>query len=222
MRIDGAILDLDYTLFSPRSIPKAVFAPLFDAVRRANVGAAALTPAQVDAAFETAWDQPFDEVVRRHALPAALQHAWRRAQRDLRITVPLQAYPDVAALAGLVVPLVLVTSGYRATQESKIAALGIAPLFRSVHIDAVDEPSQPLGKLAIFQAIVAEYGWAADRTLAIGDSAESELAAGQELGMITVQVLRPGVVACASADYRIQSLTELTPLFGLGRPETAT
>lgn len=43
----------------------------------------------------------------------------------------------------------------------------------------------------------------------MGDNSESEIAAGNRLGMQTVQILRPGVPAGPGTTYQIHSLAEL-------------
>jgi hypothetical protein len=45
----------------------------------------------------------------------------------------------------------------------------------------------------VTEAGVEEHNLAATEVLVVGDSAESELRVGRELGMVTVQVLRDGV-----------------------------
>ena len=61
----------------------------------------------------------------------------------------------------------------------------------------------------IFREIVSRRGWRAEEVLVVGDNAESEIAAGNELGMPTVQTLRPGVPYAPSARLHIKSLAEL-------------
>ncbi|MDB5030367.1 HAD hydrolase-like protein [Mucilaginibacter sp.] len=46
----------------------------------------------------------------------------------------------------------------------------------------------------------------------VGDNPESEIAAGNELGMNTVQILRPGILESGKAHYTIQSFHELKGL----------
>jgi putative hydrolase of the HAD superfamily len=127
------------------------------------------------------------------------------------VTSPLVPYDDVAGLATLPVRRFLVTSGYRGYQESKIAALGIAHLFEQVLIDTLGEPDRP-GKERLFQDVAQRHGWHPRQVLVVGDSAESEITAGNRLGMPTVQVLRPGVDRSPLARYWVAGLGELAGL----------
>jgi putative hydrolase of the HAD superfamily len=106
------------------------------------------------------------------------------------------------------VKLLLVTSGFRTLQESKIEALGLRSRFDAVHVDAIDEADRK-GKDGIFRDILERYGFEPERVLVVGDNPESEIEAGNRLGMATVQILRPGVARGATATHYIHGLSEL-------------
>ena len=103
------------------------------------------------------------------------------------------------------------TSGFRRLQESKIKALKLDSLFTAAYVDAIDEPGR-LGKEALFQRILEEYQFSPAEVLIVGDSADSEIAAGNRLGINTVQTLRPGVPRANNATFYIDSLAELKEL----------
>jgi putative hydrolase of the HAD superfamily len=75
-------------------------------------------------------------------------------------------------------------------------------------IDAIDEP-QPKGKLQAFVEILRDHRLTPAEVLVVGDNPDSEIAAGNRLGLTTIQILRPGVSASSAATHRIASLTEL-------------
>jgi putative hydrolase of the HAD superfamily len=77
-----------------------------------------------------------------------------------------------------------------------------------VHIDAIEE-SRPKGKLHAFKAILEAHGFSPKEVLVVGDNPDSEIAVGNQLGMATIQILRPGVAASPAATHRIHSLAEL-------------
>jgi len=120
----------------------------------------------------------------------------------------MYGYGDLAVLAEIRAKLFLVTSGFRRLQESKVKALGIAHLFTEVHIDAIDE-SHPKGKLQAFEAIMKTHQLGPREVLVVGDNPESEIAAGNTLGMATIQTLRPGVLSSPAATHHIRTLGEL-------------
>jgi putative hydrolase of the HAD superfamily len=44
----------------------------------------------------------------------------------------------------------------------------------------------------------------------VGDNPDSEIAAGNQLGITTIQILRPGVPVSPAATHQVRSLTELS------------
>jgi FMN phosphatase YigB (HAD superfamily) len=209
--IRALFVDLDNTLFRTRSIPRAVVRPLRAALAAANCGPDALEPATLAAVLADTWRRPFDVVARDYALPLTLCAAWEAASAELVVTVPLRPYADVWALGDLNVHRVLVTTGFRRLQESKVTALGIAPLFDRVVVDALGEPGRA-GKAGIFRALLRELGLGPAEALVVGDSADSEIAAGNGLGIPTVQVLRRGAVRAESATHHVRTLRQLPAL----------
>ena len=207
--IQAIIFDLDNCLMSPRELGPDALAPVFRAVTAANRDR---LPARVlQDAFDDCMRLPFDWVARTHGFPDDVTAAARAAFAELEATTPLRGYADLHLLAALEVRRFLVTSGFLRLQRSKISALGIEPLFTSVHIDAIDRPART-SKKAIFAEILQRHGYATHEVLVVGDSPESEIAAGNELGLATVQILREGVVRSGAATHHIAGLAELEGL----------
>ena len=203
------VFDLDNTLFNTRTIPRFITDPLFDALRAENCGEDAVARDVLERALEESWSIPFPQVAAKHGLPDRLLNRWSDLHQDLQFTVRLQPFDDVPEVfRRLTGYRILLTSGYPKVQHGKIDALGIRPLFHEILIDAADDPLRK-GKQAILQELLMERMWNVSDLLIVGDSATSEIAAGRNLGMTTVQILRPGVVPTELADYQIQSLHEL-------------
>lgn len=209
MTINAFIFDLDNCLAPAREIGEELFDPVFTAVRQANCGG--LTEDALERAFADMWRHPMDLVAEEHGFSEAMRAAAWRASTMLETSRPMSGYGDLEILATLPGLRFLVTSGFRRLQESKIAALGLAPFFTALHIDAIDQTERP-GKKGLFRRILDEYGLAPAEVLVIGDSAHSEIAAGNELGIHTVQTLRPGVPRAENADFHIHSLAEIDGL----------
>lgn len=206
------IFDLDSCL-SPADEPgQQLFAPAFDAVTNANRGSH--SAAVLQNAFADMWRLPFDFVAEKHRFTSAMKAAGWEVLTHLEVTTPMQGYGDLDVLKELPVQRFLVTSGFRRLQESKIRALGIAPLFTAIYIDAIDQ-SGYRGKQKIFDEILRDYRLWPDQVLIVGDNHDSEIAAGVRLGIRTVQTLRPGVPRSPTATYHIQTLHELKPLLTL-------
>ncbi|WP_052573897.1 HAD family hydrolase [Haloferula sp. BvORR071] len=204
------IFDLDNCLAPATAIGSDLYTPAFDAIRATNHGH--LTDEALARACHDIWRHPLDWVAARHHFtPAMLAAAWQ-VFTTMEVTQPMQGYDDLPALRDLPAARFLVTTGFRRLQASKIAALGIAPLFTEIHIDAIDEPQHRLGKAGLMQQILTDHQLAPAEVLVIGDSAHSEIAAGNQLGIRTVQTLRPGVPHADNATFHIHSLSELPAL----------
>lgn len=207
-----AVFDLDNTLYDATTVPDDVLAPAVAAVRRANIGPDAIPDNILEAALHSARRLGFLQVAERHGLPTSLRAAWRAAYQGLVITTRLSPYPDVLpAFETLDFTKVLLTTGFRGMQESKIAALDIAHWFDAIYIDALDGGGGP-GKRRLLREILDRYGCLASEVLVLGDSAENEIAAGNALGAVTVQMLRPGIVFSDAARYHLTTLAELPRL----------
>lgn len=207
--VEAIIFDLDNCLLATAEIGAALVEPALAAIRAVNCGR--LSEARLQAAFADIWRQPLDWVTRRHDFSEAMRAAaWREFAR-LRVDSPLRGYDDLAMLTQLPVARFLVTSGFRALQQSKIDALGLTPMFTGIHIDAIDEPARQ-GKQVLFARILHIHRLRPAQVLVVGDSAESEIAAGNRLGMRTVQILRPGVPFADNASLHIGGLADLLAL----------
>lgn len=205
----SVIFDLDYCLCAGDEVGAAVYEPVFASIRGANAGA--LTDTALTEAFAACMRFPFDVVAKRFRFSAAMYRAGLQGFEATEIAAPMHGYPDLHALGDLRARCFLVTTGFQRLQQSKITALGIRSCFDAIHVDSiVDHPRR--GKQAIFADILQRHGLVARQTWVVGDNGESEIAAGNQLGMITVQMLRPGVEQCKTARYCVSDLIELKAL----------
>jgi putative hydrolase of the HAD superfamily len=208
------VFDLDNTLFDTRTIPRSITDPLFDALRAENHGEDAIAGDALERAFEDSWSIPFPQVAAKHGLSSRMLRRWAELHQDIRFTAPLEPFDDVVeVLTGLAGHRVLLTSGYPQVQHGKIDALGLRCFFHDILIDAADDPNRR-GKQAMIAELMMCHQWQPSELLVIGDSATSEIAAGRNLGITTVQILRPRVVPTNLADYQIRTLRELVVLLG--------
>jgi HAD superfamily hydrolase (TIGR01549 family) len=207
--IKALIFDLDNCLCAAVEVGVQLFEPAFEAIRRANRGT--LTDAELNEAFSDCWRHPLDFVADRHKFSKEMLLAGWEVFAQMEVEGSMHGYPDLVILAGLPVQMFLVTSDFRRLQESKVKALGIADLFAEIHIDAIDEPDRK-GKRRLFETILERRGFNPEEVLVVGDNADSEIEAGNRLGITTVQVLRPGVPRTSKATHHIHGLVELGPL----------
>lgn len=219
--IRAAIFDLDNCLSAADEVGLQLFEPAFAAIRQANHGK--LSEAQISEAFSDCWRHSLDFVARKHGFSDEMLSAGWHVLAGVEMKNPMRGYGDLAVLAKLPVQRFLVTSGFRRLQESKIRALGCAPLFAAIFIDAIDEKNRK-GKQGLFEDILAAYRLAPGEALVIGDNPDSEISAANRLGIASVQILRPGVTRSNLAGYHIHDLAELRELLAdlPGRSEAET
>ncbi len=189
-----------------------MYEPAFAAMRAENRGR--LTESELEAAFADMWRHPLDWVAERHGFSPEMRAAGWREFLQTEVTTPMRGYGDLEELGRLQVKKFLVTSGFRRLQESKIRALGLDRWMDKCHVDAIDESDRRF-KRGWFEDIVARHGLRADEVAVVGDSPASELAAGRELGMRTVQILRKDVERTADVDAHVRDLGELRSVLGL-------
>lgn len=211
--IKALIFDLDSCLSAANEVGDQLFKPAFDAIRRANHGAA--SEDSLKQAFSDCWRFPFNDVAHRYGFTDEMTKAGFAAFSRIEVTQPMHGYGDLPVLRELSQQLFLVTSGFRRLQESKINALGIKLFFKEIRIDAIDEPG-PQGKARIFAEIVKTHSLRPEEVMVVGDNPDSEIAAGNRLGIKTVQVLRPGVPRGKNATHYIKSLRNLVELLSAG------
>jgi putative hydrolase of the HAD superfamily len=204
--VKALIFDLDSCLAAANEPGESLYTRAFQAIRDTNDGE--VPEDQLRAAFTDCWRFPFDFIANKYHFSLVMRSAGFAAFSQIEVQKPMKGYGDLGVLAEIPAKLFLVTSGFRRLQESKVRALGIAHLFSEVHIDAVEE-SGPRGKLHAFKAILEAHGFSPNEVLAVGDNPDSEIAIGNQLGMVTIQILRPGVVASPAATHHIHSLAEL-------------
>ena len=207
----AVIFDLDNTLADAAHVGAATFQPAFDAIREANN--ATLTDRQLEAAFEACWHTAFYTVAKEHGFSDEMTAAGAQAFR--RLCVPensgYQGYSDLGELQSVPADKFLVTSGFRNFQNSKIDSLCIRSQFKRIDIDDAEDflPDPSPGKAALFEQIRDAEQLHSSQVLIVGDNPGSEIAAGNSLGMSTVQVLRPRVERSSQATHHIESLSEL-------------
>jgi putative hydrolase of the HAD superfamily len=204
--IRAIIFDLDNCLSPGDAMGRAFLQPVFDAIRAANDGTVA--EQQLTAAFDEMWRVPIDAVAKKHGFSEAMLRAGWEISRGLAIPGSMKGYEDLGFVRELAVKRYLVTSGFRRMQESKIRALGIEGWFDETWIDAIDEGDRK-GKQRLFDEIAKRGRFEPSEVLVVGDNPDAEIAAGNRLGMRTVQILRPGVKEGSNATRTIRSLREL-------------
>ncbi|HEY9675897.1 MAG TPA: HAD family hydrolase [Waterburya sp.] len=207
--IKALIFDLDNCLAAANEMGEQLLEPAFGAIRKVNHGT--LSDESLNQAFADCWRHPLDWVAAKYGFSEAMLSAGWSVLITTEVTRPMHGYGDLASLSELPVQRFLVTSGFRRLQESKVKALNLEPLFTLICVDAIDEPDR-IGKQGLFERILDDYQLTPTEVLVVGDNADSEIEAGNQLGIRTVQTLRPGVPHANNATFYIHSLRELKNL----------
>lgn len=209
MTIKAVIFDLDNCLAPASAVGKAIADPAFNAIRAANNGH--LTNEYLDEAISACWQHSFDWIAKTYSFSDAMVKAGWAEFTTMSVKGSMNGYEDLNLLAGISTENFLVTSGFRCLQQSKIDALGIANYFSAIYIDALDEDER-LGKQGLFSHIMHEHGLLSTELVVIGDNPHSEIAAAKELGILSVQILRPGIEKGFNADFYVANLNEFRTL----------
>ncbi|MBU1199404.1 MAG: HAD hydrolase-like protein [Nanoarchaeota archaeon] len=114
-------------------------------------------------------------------------------------------FDDVKLIKRFSQKKILVTSGTERVQNEKIRILGIAPLFDEIIVDLEGSGNS---RMKIFMKLTGAYEVRPKEVLVIGDNAEAEIIAGNNLGMITVQIFRRHFLK-GKADYYVKDLHEV-------------
>ena len=203
--IKALIFDLDNCLFETRSMGNKLLEPLL-AVLREAVSSGEMSKALADEITEVFWTTSLADIIEHYSLSRQLHVKLETAYKDLQVPDGVKLFDDVEVLPELKPLKILVTSGQLGFQESKLAKLGVAKYFAEVILDNTDSGHPRVGKTQIFRDIMQKYGFGPRECLVIGDNPVSELKSGKELGMITIQTLRPRVIQVAGYDHYITSL----------------
>ena len=212
MMIRALIFDLDNCLAAANEIGEHLFEPAFAAMRAANRGT--LSEKTLKEAFSDCWRLPLDFVANKYGFSHDMLKAGWDVFSRIAVETPMKGYNDLDVLRELPVELYLVTSGFRRLQESKIKALNFELLFTGTHVDAIDEVERK-GKQGIFESILDAKQFKPEEVIVVGDNPDSEIEAGNKLGMKTVQILRPGVPRGSNATHYVNTLAELKSLLQL-------
>ncbi len=207
------ILDLDDTIFETQSMSPEIFAPVFllieDHYKRNH------SLERANALLADLWKIPFDAVAKKYDIPVELQNQFLQTLNRLEYDLKIGTFSDYPDLLKLQVPRILVTSGFRKLQKAKIKALNIETHFEEIHID--DPFQKPRNnKRSIFQGLLATRQLAAHSVWIIGDNPDSEIKAGKDLGMNTIQRLKKkDQIPSPLSDFSIHSFAELAAILNV-------
>ncbi|WP_298512502.1 HAD family hydrolase [uncultured Kordia sp.] len=203
------IFDLDDTLFETKSIEKKAVQPIFDTFEPLLIHrfGTALTAKIVS----ELWKYPFDVVAQKYNFGATLNAEFAHLVHTHEYELNINTFDDFTVIEHLPQEKILVTTGFSKLQNAKIDALGIKNMFSEVYIDDILSATR-IFKKGIFQNILLKRKIDPALVYIIGDNPDSELKAGFELGLHTIQVSKFGQEKSNYAKYCISDFNELLPI----------
>jgi FMN phosphatase YigB (HAD superfamily) len=209
MKDFAVVYDLDQTILPASAVPEESFFPIYDAIRAANKGQ--VPEAELEQALKKIRTAAIDVIAKEHNFSAEMEEAAKEAFLSNDYEFSLTPFEDFSVLKHIPGKRFLVTSGIPKMQQAKFDSLFEDGYFTEVFVDDLYDENR-LGKKKIFQKIAHDYQLIPDLVWIVGDNPDSEITAGNELGMKTVQIIRPGVEQSDKASYVIASFYELNDL----------
>ncbi len=197
------LYDLDHTLFDPKTIKKDIFQPAFDTLTKTQY----FTESTLIKLKNDFFSMSLNTFIEKYLNDKSKEHFIKKL-RSIDTLSTLTTYQDGYVVQELNMINYLVTSGLREYQNLKIDALGIRNWFTEIYIDDPIDPKWN-DKEEIMRLIIKNNNYDISELLVVGDNPESELKAGNNIGIETIQILREGIRASEIANFKINTLNEL-------------
>lgn len=205
--IKALILDLDNTIFPTESITPELFESLHKLLdeHKDEFGEDKL-PEIKKLMAKKAWQKIADQFGFSEKLTTEGSDILRESTYDK----PIQPFEDYQEVKSLSHDKFLVTMGFTKMQQSKVRMLNLDSDFKDI---SINDPEKTEGtKKEIFEDILKKYNYQPNEVLVIGDDPESEIEAGEALGIPTVLYDKQNEFNDSQADHHIHDFSELTKI----------
>ncbi|OYT32635.1 hypothetical protein DRJ22_02215 [Candidatus Woesearchaeota archaeon] len=206
--IKAIIFDLDNTIYSTKSVGRNLFKPVMKVIKKNNDF---LSENDLKSIEKDLWFYNLDLIAKKYSFPLHFYNLVKNAYFSVRIKKSLRPFADFRIIKGFPCLKFLVTAGSEVLQQSKIEALGIRHYFNDIFISSFNEFEGFKGKEQIFQDIIQNYNFNPSQVLVVGDDPSSEIVAGNNLGLVTVQMCKK-VKPCDNALFHVKNFYELKRL----------
>lgn len=200
------IFDLDDTLFETKSISKKSVKPIFDKFE--NLLIKRFGEVMTEKIVPELWKYPFDFVAQKYNFDNNLNSEFASLVNEYEYQLNIKTFEDFGIIQNLQQEKILVTTGFLKLQNAKIRDLGIEKEFGQIYIDNILDPKR-IHKKGIFKNIILEKNINPNLIYVIGDNPNSELKAGFELNLNTIQVAKLGQEKSKYAKHCITDFNEL-------------
>jgi putative hydrolase of the HAD superfamily len=200
------IFDLDDTIFETKSISKKSVKPIFDKFESLLIKK--FGKETTEQIIPQLWKFPFDFVAQKYKFNNNLNSEFARLVNEYEYQLNIKTFEDFGVVQNLEQEKILVTTGFLKLQNAKIRDLGIKEVFSEIYIDAILDPKR-IHKKGIFKSIILEKDINPELIYVIGDNPNSELKAGFELELNTIQVSKFGQEKSQYAGHCITDFNEL-------------
>lgn len=200
------ILDLDDTIFETRTIKKESVNSILMTFKSIVIKEYGNTLTnQIISDF---WKFPFDFIAKKYQLDDLIKLELAKSINQANFEFNIQPYKDFDFFKSVKFEKILVTTGFEKLQRAKIKHLKIEKMFSEIYIDDILDPNR-IFKKGIFAKILKTKKVSKAQIYIIGDNPESELKAGYELGLKTIQVSKLRQKKSEYANYMISDFNEL-------------
>lgn len=153
------------------------------------------------------WGNTWDKIIDKYSIPDYIFPRAIKVLENMELDLDIFPYRDYSFIKKMECPKYFVTTSLTSIQQLKIKALNLENDFIKIVIN--DPFKGKKTKLDVFKELVSEFDLTPGNTFVIGDNIESEIKAGNALNMITIQILREGVVKGNTARHYIHSFEEI-------------
>lgn len=204
------IFDLDDTIFETRSIAQQHVAPILDDFKVHISKSFGIE--KIDMIISDLWKYPFDHVSEKYNLDNSIQKQFSNSINSNEYSLEIETFSDFEHIRKIKTDKVLVTTGFKKLQLAKISALKLEDVFEEIHIDEIDSPER-IHKKGIFKQLIKSRKLEGlQNFIVIGDNPNSELKAGFELGLTTIQVAKHNQPKSSYANHYIKDFEDLSPI----------
>jgi putative hydrolase of the HAD superfamily len=154
--------------------------------------------------------KPFQLVAREYDFSDELTTKGIAMLKDLEYTGKIEPFDDYRFVNELVADKFLVTTGFLKLQQSKVEGMKIRNDFKEIHI--VDPSTSDRTKKDLFAEIIKRHGYNKSEVLVVGDDADSEIKAAQDLGIDAILYDKSGLHIGITSVKRIENFKELIDL----------